>query len=105
MDLDTLLKLNEAARICRLSPREMAAKSKGKRAPLPGIWINSRVVRFHPRMMLAKAAYDAGVPVEVIAAAFNLKAEQLIRTPAAVPKPENLGFSSEPTKLLKRQKK
>jgi hypothetical protein len=97
MDLDTPLTLNEAAAIWRLSPRELAAKSKGRRAQLPGIWLNARVVRFHLRIMLAKAAHDAGVPLEVIAAAFNLKPDRLNRMLTVVAKPENLGVSSDPT--------
>ena len=71
--MDALLTLEEAAALWRLQPEALSAKSKGKRAQIPGIWLNQRLVRFHPRIMLAKAAYDAGVPVEVITAAFNIK--------------------------------
>ncbi len=80
INLDTLLTLEEAAAMWRVRPRELSAKSRGKRAPIPAIRINRRLVRFHPRMMFAKAAHDAGVPVHVIAAALNLKPEQF--TPA-----------------------
>lgn len=71
--IDELLTLEEAARLWRMSPRELAAKSKGPRAPIPGYWINRRVVRFHPRAMFAKAAHDAGMPAHLIAAMFDLQ--------------------------------
>lgn len=74
--LDALLTLEEAAALWRIQPEALSAKSKGRRAQIPGIWLNQRLVRFHPRMMFAKAAYDAGVPVEVITAAFNIKLKQ-----------------------------
>ena len=71
VELDTLLTLEEAAALWRLRPEELSAKSKGRNAKIPGIWINSRVVRFHPRMMFAKAAHANGVPVQVITAALG----------------------------------
>lgn len=69
--LDRVLLLSEAAAWLRMSERELAVKSRGgKKARIPGFWINQRVVRFHPRTVLAKMAADQGVPFEVIAAAF-----------------------------------
>lgn len=76
-NLDSLLTLEEAAALLQMSPKTLAAKSKGRRAPIPGIWINRRVVRFHPRMMLAKAAHDNGMPLDLIAATLNVRALQL----------------------------
>ena len=73
VDLDTLLTLSEAAALWRLSPEELSAKSKGRGAKIPGIWINARVVRFHPRMMFAKVARDSGVPMDVIMGALNVR--------------------------------
>lgn len=73
VDLDTLLTLSEAAALWRLSPEELSAKSKGRAAKIPGIWINARVVRFHPRMMFAKVARDNGVPMDVIMGALNVR--------------------------------
>ena len=75
--LDTLLTLEETAALWRMQPDALSAKSKGKRAQIPGIWLNQRLVRFHPRIMFAKAAHDAGVSIEVIAAAFNIKFQQV----------------------------
>src|SRR5512136_1004169 len=82
VELDTLLTLEEAAALWRLRPEEVSAKSKGRNAKIPGIWINSRVVRFHPRMMFAKAARDNGVPLEVIMAALNVRLLDGIPVPA-----------------------
>lgn len=83
VELDTLLTLEEAAALWRLRPEELSAKSKGRNAKIPGIWINSRLVRFHPRMMFAKAARNNGVPVEVIMAALNVRPLDGLVTPAA----------------------
>lgn len=73
VELDTLLTLDEAAALWRLRPEELSAKSKGRSAKIPGIWINARVVRFHPRMMFAKVARDNGVPMDVIMGALNVR--------------------------------
>ncbi len=82
VELDTLLTLEEAAALWRLRPEELSAKSKGRNARIPGIWINSRLVRFHPRMMFAKVARDNGVPAEVIMAALNVRPLDGIPIPA-----------------------
>jgi hypothetical protein len=82
VELDTLLTLQEAAALWRLRPVDLSAKSKGRNSKIPGIWINARVVRFHPRMMFAKAARDNGVPVEVIMAALNVRPFDGIPIPA-----------------------
>ena len=73
VELDTLLTLEEAAALWRLRPEELSAKSKGRNAKIPGIWLNARVVRFHPRMMFAKVARDNGVPMDVIMGALNVR--------------------------------
>ncbi len=82
VELDTLLTLEEAAALWRLSPEELSAKSKGRNAKIPGIWINSRLVRFHPRMMFAKVARDNGVPMDVIMGALNVRPLDGIPIPA-----------------------
>lgn len=71
--LDDLLTLDECSRWFRLNKRDLARKSRGKRASIPGFWINCKVVRFHPRTILAKLAQESGVPPETIAAAFQIK--------------------------------
>src|SRR3974377_2422773 len=81
VDLDTLLTLEEAAALWRLRPEELSAKSKGRSAKIPGIWINARVVRFHPRMMFAKAARDNGVPMDVIMGALNVRPQDGMPVP------------------------
>jgi hypothetical protein len=72
-NLDELLTLGQAASAWGMKPRELSEKSKGKNPAIPGIWINERVVRFHPRAMLAHCAFNSGVKPEVIAAMFNLQ--------------------------------
>ncbi len=62
----------EAAKWLNLKPRRLLADSKGKKAKIPGFWINERVVRYHPRTIIAKLAFDAGVPKEAIAASLCL---------------------------------
>ena len=78
VELDTLLTLEEAAALWRLRPEELSAKSKGRSAKIPGIWLNARVVRFHPRMMFAKVARDNGVPMDVIMAALNVRPQDSV---------------------------
>lgn len=82
VELDTLLTLDEAAALWRLRPAELSIKSRGRNAKIPGIWINARVVRFHPRMMFAKVARDNGVPVDVIMAALGVRPLDGIAIPA-----------------------
>ena len=79
--LDSLLTLEEAAAWLRQHPRILVTKTKGRRPKIPAFWENQRVVRFHPRTILAKLAADAGVPSEVVAASL---AETL-------PKPSDAG--------------
>ena len=76
VELDTLLTLEEAAALWRLRPEELSARSKGRNAKIPGIWLNARVVRFHPRMMFAKVARDNGVPMDVIMGALNVRPKE-----------------------------
>ena len=71
--LDDMLKAPEAAKWLQMSTRELLAKAQGRRAAIPGFWLNDRVVRFHPRTIIARLAADSGVDPEVIAASLNLK--------------------------------
>jgi hypothetical protein len=94
--LDALLTLEEAAALWRIQPEALSAKSKGRRAQIPGIWLNQRLVRFHPRMMLAKAAHDAGVPIEVIAAAFNIKLQHVDGTVCLIASKDSASLQTFP---------
>lgn len=73
--LDAMLDTRQAAKWLGLRERELLAKCKGRKPAIPGFWINRRVVRFHPRTIVAKLAADAGVAVEVITASLNQKKE------------------------------
>src|SRR5262245_30585918 len=72
--LHSLLTLSEAAVWWRISPRKLIAQTKGRRANIPAIWLNRRVVRFSPLIVLAKAALDAGLPIKEFFAAAVLDA-------------------------------
>jgi hypothetical protein len=67
--LYSLLTLTEAAAWWRMRPRDLSLRSKGGRARIPGIWINRRVVRFSPLIMLAQLAGRAGIPMKDFLAA------------------------------------
>lgn len=66
--LDQMMETSEAAKWLRMKPRQLLAAAKGPDAKIPGFWINERVVRFHPRTIIARLARDAGLPFEVVAA-------------------------------------
>ena len=74
--LDDMLLLPEAAQWLRLNPRDLAAKTKGRNPTVPAFRLNQRVLRFHPRTIIAKMASDAGVPMETIAASFGMILKQ-----------------------------
>ena len=75
VELDAMLTLEEAAPWLRLKPRELSAKSRGCKPAIPAFRLNQRVIRFHPRTIIAKLAHDAGVPLAVISASFSLLQE------------------------------
>ena len=75
MDIDAMLKTEEAAKWLGLSTRALVASSKGRKAKIPAFWINQRVVRYHPRTIIAKLASDAEVAPEVIAESLNRKSQ------------------------------
>lgn len=84
--LDRWLTLQEAAEWLQMSPEKLSAHSKGRRARIPGVWINARVVRFHPRTVIAKLADEAGVSPEVISGSLtekNFTASHGVFTPLA----------------------
>lgn len=70
--LDDLLTPGEAARWLGLSEQRLMLKTRGRNAPIPAFRVNQKVVRFHPRTILAKLARDAGVPFDVIAASYGM---------------------------------
>jgi len=71
IQLDELFDLPTAAKWLKLSEREVLAKSKGRSPKIAAYWINSRVVRWHPRAVLAKMAKDNGLPAELISSMFG----------------------------------
>jgi len=71
IQLDDLLDLQTAATWLGLSPAVVLEKSKGRSPKIAAYWINRRVVRFHPRAILAKLSRDNGALPEHIAAMFG----------------------------------
>jgi hypothetical protein len=71
--LDEMMESHRAARWLNLTVPVLLERSKGKGAIIPGAWFGVRLVRYHPRTIIAKMANDAGVPVEVIMASMNIK--------------------------------
>ena len=74
--LDALLIREDAAAWMGLTPRGLTKLSQGPRPAIPAFRINSAVVRFHPRTILAKMARDAGVPMETVAASYGITQTQ-----------------------------
>lgn len=72
-NLDDLLTIEQAAQWLKLTPERLMAKTKGRTPQVPAFKINQRVIRFHPRTILAKLARDAGVSTETIAASFGAR--------------------------------
>jgi hypothetical protein len=74
--LDDMLSKEEAAEWLQLRPRDLMEKTKGTSPRIPAFKLNQRVIRFHPRTVIAKMAKDAGVKPEVIAAMFGIYLEK-----------------------------
>lgn len=75
IDLDEILDAEQAAKWLKMSTETLLSKSRGKRAMIPGFWLNSRVLRFHPRTVVSVLAARAGVSPEIIAASFGIQAK------------------------------
>lgn len=76
IDLDSMLVPEQAAKWLQMKPATLLAKSKGWKAVIPAFRLNSKVVRYHPRTIIAKMAADAGVKAETIAASLGFKIEK-----------------------------
>lgn len=66
--LDDLLTMEQMAAWWQLDVHAIAPKCKGPRARIPAFWLNQRVVRFHPRTIIAKLASERGLSDGLIAA-------------------------------------
>lgn len=62
---------DEAAKWMGMCKAKLLVAASGARPKIVGFRINERVIKFHPRTVLAKLAADANVPVEVIAASYG----------------------------------
>ncbi len=71
--LDDMLTVEQAAPWLQLAIPELRAKSRGRRSPIPAFRLNCRVIRYNPRIIIAKLANDAGVLPEVIMASMGIK--------------------------------
>jgi hypothetical protein len=82
-----MMETSEAAKWLKINPHQLLNDSKGKDAKIPGFWLSERIIRFHPRTIIAKLAHDAGLPPEVIAAMFGLKQTRCVFSDLALLKP------------------
>jgi len=76
-ELDAMLNSEQCAKWLGLSEQRFLKKTRGRKAKIPAFPLNGRVIRFHPRTIIAKLATDAGVPMPVIAASFGMTMENL----------------------------
>ena len=74
--LDDMLTREQCAAWMGMSSRELMAKSRGNRAPIPAFRPSPKLIRYHPRTIIAKLAAEAGVPERVIAASFGLHVDR-----------------------------
>lgn len=72
IDLNAIFTVEECADWLKLSVENLRAKSKGHHPIIPVMRINGKVIRYSPRMILAKLGEDSGMTPELIAASLNL---------------------------------
>lgn len=70
IQLDEMMTPERAASWLQISMETLMEKYRKKQ--IPGAAIGHRTVRFHPRTVIAKLAFDGGVSPKVIAAMFNM---------------------------------
>lgn len=73
IDLNAIFTVEECAAWLKLSVENLRAKSKGKKPLVPVLRLNSKVIRYSPRMILAKLGENSGMSTELIAASLNEK--------------------------------
>jgi hypothetical protein len=66
MNLDQMITADECAKWLGVTRRVLLSKCRGRRPVIPGFWINRRVVRFHPRTVLAALSRRAGLKEDLI---------------------------------------
>lgn len=76
VDLDAMLTVEQAAKWLQMSVETLRAKSKGRRAIVPAFRLNSQLIRYHPRTILAVMAREAGVPLDLIAASMGMRGSE-----------------------------
>lgn len=69
--IDAMLTPEEAAKWMQMSKVELLSKSKGRRPVVPNIRLSERMIRYVPRVIIAKLSVEGGVSMEVIAASFQ----------------------------------
>ncbi|HZV36108.1 MAG TPA: hypothetical protein VFB72_16145 [Verrucomicrobiae bacterium] len=74
-NLDSMLTLEQCAGWLQMKPRDLQEKSREPRPKIPAFRPGPKVVRFHPRTILAKMARDAGIPMDLIAASYGIRQE------------------------------
>ncbi len=70
MNLDQCLTLEEAAALLRISTGDLLRKSHGRKPVIPAYWLGPKTVRFHPRVIFAKLALEAGISPKAVELSF-----------------------------------
>jgi hypothetical protein len=70
--LDDMLTRDQAAQWLQVQPRYLAEDAMQLKPKIPVFRPSRKVVRYHPRTILAALARQSGVPVEVVAASYGI---------------------------------
>jgi hypothetical protein len=69
--LDEILSREQCAAWLGVAVRYLAEDAMSGAPKIPAFKPSHKVVRYHPRTILAKMAFDAGVPLQIIAASYG----------------------------------
>jgi hypothetical protein len=69
--LDDLINLEQVSAWLSISPQTVLQKSKGRNPEIPAVRIGARILRWHPRTLLAKWAIEGGLSDATVAVAFS----------------------------------
>jgi len=70
--LDEMLTREQCAEWLGVTARYLAEDAMSGAPKIPAFKPSHKVVRYHPRTVLAKMAFDAGVPLQIIAASHGI---------------------------------
>jgi hypothetical protein len=70
--LDEMLTREQCAAWLGVTARYLAEDAMSSGPKIPAFKPSHKVIRYHPRTVLAKMAFDAGVPLQIIAASHGV---------------------------------